>query len=192
MPILKSEPDCFPEDLLSQPVSDQTWWACYTRSRQEKMLMRNLRGSDIAYYAPIIPRRYKSPGGRVRQSYLPLFANYVFVRGDEMARYQAVCSGCVSRTIAVADPIQLVEDLAQIQKLVLTGAPLAPEARIETGDFVRIKSGRFAGFEGRVIRRHQQTLLIVEVRFMNQGASVALDDCQFDLLEKAPPVSDDD
>jgi len=41
------------------------------------------------------------------------------------------------------------------------------------------------GFEGRVLRRHQQTLLIVEVRFMNQGASVALDDCQFDLLSKA-------
>lgn len=148
--------------------------------------MRNLRASDIPYYAPIIPRRYKSPGGRVRQSFLPLFANYVFIRGDEMARYQAVCSGCVSRTIAVTDPVQLVEDLGQIQKLVLTGAPLSPEARIDSGDLVRIRSGRFAGFEGRVIRRHQQTLLIVEVRFMNQGASVALDDCQFDLLGKAP------
>jgi len=81
---------------------------------------------------------------------------------------------------------RLVTDLAQIHKLVLTGAPLAPEARIDSGDLVRVRSGQFAGFEGRVIRRHQQTMLIVEVHFMNQGASVALDDCQFDLLDKAP------
>jgi len=186
MPILKSEPDCFPADLLEQPPGDSPWWACYTRSRQEKMLMRNLRDFDIAYYAPIIPRRYKSPTGRVRESFLPLFANYVFVRGDEMARYQAVCSGCVSRTLPVVDTAQLVEDLGQIHRLIQTGAPLAPEARLDTGDLVRVRSGRFTGFEGRVIRRHQQTLLIVEVRFMNQGASVALDDCQFELLAKAP------
>ncbi|HBJ34561.1 MAG TPA: antitermination protein NusG [Planctomycetaceae bacterium] len=186
MPILKSEPDCFPIDLLEQPQVDASWWAVYTRSRQEKMLMRSLREAEIAYYSPIIPRRYKSPAGRVRESFLPLFANYVFVRGDEMARYHAVCSGCVSRTIPVVDTVQLVEDLCQIHRLVQTGAPLSPEARIDTGDWVRVRSGRFAGFEGRVIRRHQQTLLIVEVRFMNQGASVALDDCQFDLLSKAP------
>ena len=185
MPILKSEPDCFPSDLLEQPAGEFGWWACYTRSRQEKMLMRNLREAEVAYYAPIIPRRYKSPAGRIRESFLPLFANYVFVRGDEMARYQAVCSGCVSRTISVTDTVQLVEDLCQIHKLVQVGAPLSPEARIDSGDLVRIRSGRFMGFEGRVLRRHQQTLLIVEVRFMNQGASVALDDCQFDLLSKA-------
>ncbi|TVP98141.1 MAG: antitermination protein NusG [Planctomycetaceae bacterium] len=187
MPILSSEPDCFPENLLEQPAGDYQWWACYTRSRQEKQLMRLLRQDQIAHYAPVISRRYRSPAGRIRESFLPLFSNYVFVRGDEMARYHAVCSGCVSNSLAVVDTAQLVEDLARIQQLVRTGAPLSPEARIESGDWVRVRTGRFAGFEGTVIRRHQKTLLIVEVRFMNQGASVALDDCQFDLLKKADP-----
>lgn len=185
MPILKSEPDCFPDDLLSQPVGDSQWWAVYTRSRQEKMLMRTLHAANIAYYSPVISRRYKSPAGRVRESFIPLFSNYVFVRGGEMDRYQAVCSGFVSQAIPVVDTAQLVEDLSQIQRLVQTGAPLSPEARIDQGDWVRVRSGRFAGFEGRVLRRQQHTLLIVEVRFMNQGASVTLDDCQFDLLSKA-------
>jgi transcriptional antiterminator RfaH len=185
MPLLKSEPDCFPEDLLDQKPGELPWWVCYTRSRQEKQLMRMLRNLGVSHYAPIISRRYRSPAGRVRESFLPLFANYVFVCGDEMARYHAVCSGCVSSTGAVPDPAQLVEDLRQIQLLIQTGAPLSPESRIDPGDLVRVRSGQFAGFEGRVIRRHQQTLLIVEVRFMNQGASVALDDCQFDLLDKA-------
>ncbi len=187
MPILKSEPDCYPDDLFERSDDAPTWWACYTRSRQEKQLMRQLRKAEIAYYAPVISHRYRSPAGRIRESFIPLFANYVFVCGDEMARYQAVCSGCVSNTMPVTDTKRLVTDLTQIHKLIQTGAPLAPEARIEPGDWVRVRNGKFAGFEGRVIRRHQQTLLIVEVRFMNQGASVALDDCQFDLLAKAPP-----
>jgi transcriptional antiterminator RfaH len=185
MPILKAEPDCFPADLLERVDEQTPWWVCYTRSRQEKQLMRMLHQAGVSHYAPVISRRYKSPAGRVRQSFLPLFANYVFVHGDEMARYQAVCSGCVSSTIPVSDPAQFAADLRQIQLLIQTGAPLSPEARIEPGDLVRIRSGQFAGFEGRVVRRHQQTVLIVEVRFMNQGASVALDDCQFDLLDKA-------
>lgn len=191
MPILQSEPDCFPDDLLMVADDSLPWWACYTRSRQEKQLMRSLRQSQIGHYAPIITRRYRSPNGRVRQSHLPLFANYVFVRGDEMARYQAVCSGCVSRTIEVSEPRKLIADLRQLQQLVLTGAALSPEARIDSGDRVRVRNGQFAGFEGVVIRRQQQTCLIVEVRFMNQGASVVLDDCQLEILEKAPQDSEE-
>lgn len=186
MPILESEPDCFPEDLLAQIDPLVPWWACYTRSRQEKQLMRSLRQAEIGHYAPIITRRYRSPAGRVRESHLPLFANYVFVHGDEMARYEAVCSGCVSRTIVVTEPEKLIADLRQLQQLILTGAALSPEARIDSGDRVRVRNGQFAGFEGVVIRRQQQTCLIVEVRFMNQGASVVLDDCQLEILEKAP------
>lgn len=191
MPILQSEPDCFPDNVLLQDDIEATWWVCYTRSRQEKQLMRSLREESVAYYGPIIPRRYRSPSGRIRESFLPLFANYVFVRGDEMARYRAVCSGCVSRTLEVTDPRQLVCDLRQIQLLIQTGAPLSPEARIDAGDRVRVRSGQFAGFEGRVIRRQQHTCLIVEVRFMNQGASVVLDDCQLEILDKAVPFADE-
>ncbi len=147
--------------------------------------MRSLRAESVAHYAPIISRRYRSPAGRLRESFLPLFSNYVFVCGDEQARYLAVASGCVSRVIEVVDRPAFVADLQQIQRLIETGAPLSPEARIESGDRVRVKSGQFAGFEGIVIRRAQQTCLIVEVRFMNQGASVALDDCQLEVLSRA-------
>lgn len=148
--------------------------------------MRSLRELGVGHYAPIIARRYRSPAGRIRESHLPLFANYVFVQGDEQARYQAVCSGTVSRTIEVVQPALLLHDLRQLQLLIQTGAPLSPEARIESGDRVRVRNGQFAGFEGIVLRRQQQTRLLVEVRFMNQGASVALDDCQLEILEKAP------
>ena len=185
MPILAAEPDCFPDDVLLDPAAaDDVWWACYTRSRQEKQLMRRLRAMGAGYYSPVIQRRYRSPAGRVRVTHLPLFANYVFLRGDNQARYDAVSTGCVSRYLEVKDPHRLVADLRQIQRLIATEAPLAPEARIEPGHRVRVKNGQFAGFEGIVVRREKETRLVVEVHFMNQGASVALDDCQLEELNR--------
>ncbi|MEZ6089203.1 MAG: KOW motif-containing protein [Pirellulaceae bacterium] len=188
MPLLGEEPDIFPETVLEMPDDDETqWWALYTRSRQEKKLMRMLREQQISYYSPVIPRRYKSPAGRIRQAYLPLFANYVFVRGTGQSRYDAVSTGCVSRCIEVVDRSQLVTDLRQIRDLIQIGAPLAPEERLVPGDLVRVKSGPFAGFEGTVVQRDGQKRLIVAVRFMNQGASAALDDCQLEFIGKSEP-----
>ncbi len=185
MPLLDHEPDMFPDNLWDLDLGDRPWWAIYTRSRQEKSLMRQLRTLQIPHYSPMIERRYRSPAGRIRKSYLPLFSNYVFLQGDDVARHAAVCTGTVSRCVEVIEVSTLVADLKQVHGLVQTGQPLAPEARIEPGDMVRIKSGTFAGYEGIVIRRAQEVRLLVLVHFMNQGVSVALDDCVTEVIAKA-------
>ena len=48
-------------------------------------------------------------------------------------------------------------------------------------DIVRVKQGMFAGFEGTILRRDGEARLLVAVNFMQQGASVVVDDC---LLEE--------
>jgi transcriptional antiterminator RfaH len=185
MPILPAEESLFPADLLVADGVDSPWWAIYTLSRQEKQLMRKLREAELPFYCPMIARRYRSPAGRLRVSHSPLFPNYVFLCGDNDARYRAVCTGHVSRCLEVDDVPQLVRDLRQLHDLIATGAPLAPESRIEPGDRVRIRNGQFAGFEGLIVRRQQETRLVIDVKFMNQGASVLLEDCQVELLEPA-------
>lgn len=181
MPILKREVDCFPDDLFELPqAAEGPWWAMYTMARQEKKLMRELVKLKVAFYAPVIERRYKSPNGRLRKSYEPLFGNYVFVCGEEQSRYQAVCTGCISRVIPVEQADELVADLAQIKSLIGREVPLSPEARLEPGQRVRIRNGAFAGYEGVITRRDKEVRLQVYVRFMDQGISVELDDCQAD------------
>lgn len=183
MPILAKEPDVFPADLLnSQQALQQPWWAMYTLARQEKKLMRLLAKANLGFYSPIIPRRYRSPAGRVRTTYELLFPNYVFLCGDESIRHEAVCTGCVSRWMPVGQPLELVEDLRQLQSLIATDAPLAPERRLEIGSKVRIRSGSFAGYEGVIFRRDRETRLLVVVRFMDQGISVAIEDCQVEKI----------
>ena len=186
MPILPREPDVYPESLLekSNPElpADMQWWAVYTLARREKDLMRRLRQMSITHYGPLIKRRRRSPSGRVRHSYVPLFPGYVFLCANEEQRQLALTTNCVSRCLSIPDVVQLWRDLKQIHRLINTDAPLTPEARIEPGMMVRIKSGSMIGTEGHVIKRHGQERLVVAVQFLQQGASVLLEDVQLERI----------
>jgi len=176
----ESEPTANAEPTIL--AQDGTWWALYTLARFEKKLMRQLLEIEVPFYGPTIARRYRSPQGRIRTSVEPLFPNYVFIMGDEMARYKAVSTGSVSRWMPVADSLELVTDLRQIRSLILTDAPLSPELRLQAGQKVRVKTGVFKGFEGVIIRRENDVRLLISVRYMGRGASVALDDCQVEAV----------
>ena len=180
MPILKREIDTYPEnllddtDLLSEP--DRIWWCIYTMSRREKDLMRRLTAMKIAFYGPVIPKRYRSPNGRMRTSYVPMFPNYIFMFGSEPERYQAMTSNCISRYDEVTDSQQLVTDLQQIRAVVTAGIALTPESRLEACNQVRVRTGPFAGYEGMVVRREGKTRFLLSIRFLEQGVSMAMDE----------------
>lgn len=183
MPILPAEPDLYPDDLLDLPeqempqsLAGSKWWGLYTLPRREKQLMRQLRALGVPFYAPVISRRTRSPQGRVRTSHVPLFASYVFLYGTEESRTQALTTNCVSRCLPVADTERLTRDLKQIHRLIAAEAALTPEARLEPGMRVRVKSGSLAGLEGVVVERRGEERLLVAVEFLQQGVSVQLDD----------------
>jgi hypothetical protein len=187
MPILDKETDLYPLDLFdradaesSDTNHENSWWAIYTLSRREKELMRRLLALEIPFYCPIIPQRQRSPSGRLRTSYLPMFSNYAFIYGDATQRYEALTTNCVARDFVVSDGIQLTRDLRQIHDLIEIGAPLTRESRLAAGTRVRVKTGPFRNYEGTIIRREGRTRLLVSVNFLQQGASVLLDDCEVD------------
>jgi len=186
MPILPVQPDMYPAELLERgPVegaSDEPWWAMYTLARREKELMRRLHAWQIPFYSPLVHQRSKSPAGRVRSSYVPLFAGYVFMQGSEPQRHQALTSNCISRCLPVPDGVQLVRDLRQIRQLIELDAPLTVEARIEAGRRVRVRSGSMTGLEGSVVKRRGKDWLVVAVEFLGQGVSVLLEDFQVEAL----------
>jgi transcriptional antiterminator RfaH len=178
--------DLYPDDLLDRddfPIAEgATWWALYTRPRHEKQLMRRLLPLSIPFCSPLVPKRFRSTGGRIRTSYEPLFPGYVFIHGDNVARYNAMTTSCVSRWLPVPDGATLVHDLRHIRRLIETGAPLTAESRLAPGVPVRIRSGPFLGIEGVVLRREGQTRLLVAVNFLQKGASVLLDQCEVERL----------
>lgn len=183
MPILPRQRDTFPADLLDAPGPVTGHWvAFYTLSRREKDLMRRLEAGGIPFYAPLIQRRLRSAGGRTRSSFVPLFPGYVFSRVDEEQRRAALATNTVARWISITDERMLVEDLRAIKRLIDSDRPLTPEARLEAGQAVRIVSGPLQGLEGTVVRRRGGERLVVAVRFLNQGASLELEDVDLERL----------
>ena len=186
MPILQREDDIYPLDLLDDEqvlgVETRQRWCIYTLSRREKDLMRRLVGMEIPFYAPIIEKRYRSPAGRLRTSFVPLFPNYVFLFASDEERHRAMTTNCISRCSEVTDHKQLVIDLRQLYHVVQSGVPLTPESKLIPGDHVRVRSGPFKNYEGTVVRREGRTRLLLTINFLEQGVSMEVDE---GLLEPA-------
>jgi transcription antitermination factor NusG len=184
MPILPKQRDVFPGDLLDADDGRGVgrWLVLYTIARREKDLMRKLEAAGVPFYGPLIPRRLRSAGGRTRTSYVPLFPGYVFCRADEEQRRAALATNCVARWISVGDERMLEEDLRAIKRLIDTEQPLTPEARLTAGSAVRVRSGPLLGIEGMVVKRRGSARLVVAVRFLNQGASIELEDVDLEPL----------
>jgi transcriptional antiterminator RfaH len=189
MPILPLQRDLFPDGLLVDPASgDESsphvtrWVVFYTLSRREKDLMRKLEAGGIPFYGPLIRRRLQTSGGRTRMSHVPLFPGYVFSRVDDEHRRSALATNTIARWLPVPDGAALVDDLRSIRQLIESDRPLTPEARLEAGQAVRVRSGPLAGLEGSVVKRRGVARLVVTVRFLNQGASIELEDVDLERM----------
>ncbi|MEZ6107337.1 MAG: hypothetical protein R3B96_14760 [Pirellulaceae bacterium] len=141
--------------------------------------MIRLGQQKMDFYCPLIEKRYRSPAGRIRSSWLPVFNGYLLLFGDWDARYFAYTTDYVARDREVAEPHVLAEflrDIRQIRGAILSGAQLTPEAKIEAGERVIVKNGPFKGYEGTVMRREGKTRCLLTVDFLEQGVSMEIDD----------------
>ena len=188
MPILPKQRDIHPLGLLDGPDPSLVvgpgvrWVAFYTLARREKDLMRQLEALRVPFYAPLVRRRLHSAGNRVRTSYVPLFPGYVFSLVDDEQRRAALGTNTISRWLFVPDERMLEHDLRGIKRLIDIDKPLTPEARLEPGQLVRVRSGPLRGTEGTVVGRKGAQRLIVAVHFLNQGASIEMEDVDVERL----------
>lgn len=178
MPLLNLEPYVFPQNLFADGVPGGCWWALHTRPRAEKALARKLLGRGAAFFLPLYHRQWRT-GGRLRSSYLPLFPGYMFLHGESQARLRALETNLVVRALEVEDPARLHEELRRVYQLVVSGAPLAPEDRLQPGTPVEIISGPLAGMTGKIVRRGKQLRFFVEVEILKRGVSIEMESRMF-------------
>jgi transcription antitermination factor NusG len=195
---LGGRPNLYPPDLLSSNISrtfspsnpvcsdgsdastSGCWWLAHTLPRQEKALASALYARDVPFYLPLVTRKSLSRG-RTRVAQIALFPGYVFIRGDDEDRLHVLQTNRVLTVHRAPDGERLRADLQRFYELISAGAPLLPEARLISGERVRVRSGPFRGQEGVVIRRNGKTRLLIAVDYLQQGASLEVDDC---LLER--------
>ena len=174
MPLLKREPDLYPNDLLEASPGALPWWVAHVRSRQEKALARHLLKHGVAFFLPQEEKQSRR-GGRLRLSLLPLFPGYVFFRGGAAERLIAQRSQVMVRALEVGDQPLLQEELATIRRLQAAGHHVAPYSRLGEGDDVEVMGGPLHGLRGTVLRESGQARLVVSVTFLGQSVSAVLD-----------------
>lgn len=185
MPILAAEIAEYPGELFESwddAQETRQWTVLYTKPRQEKALARELVRLEIPFYLPLVPRQ-NLIRGREMTSYVPLFSGYVFLFGTSEERLRSLGTKRVAQAIAVRDGDRLARDLRQIRTLIATGKPLTLESRIAPGRRVRVRQGSMRGLEGIVTERRCQTRLLVTIDFLQQGASMAIEDYLLETLD---------
>lgn len=171
MPILKREPDAYPESIFA---IDQPWWVAHLRSRQEKAFARYLRDHAIPFYLPQMEKRIRR-NGRTIVSYLPLFGGYVFFKGGPDEGSRAVRSHLIANLLVPLDQPELTAELQQLHQLQITDKKLVPFPYVGPGDTVLITEGAFRGFRGVVVRERGAERLVVSVSFIRQSVAVEID-----------------
>lgn len=189
MPLLKREPDVFPESLF-EAETGEPWVVAHVRSRQEKVLARFLAPLGIPFYAPQREKRTRR-NGRNFVSYLPLFPGYVFFRAEAERRALAWRSNVIVRLIDVPDPEILQAELAQLHRLQRSGASLSPWRALDPGEAVRVVEGPFQGYFGIVVRERGAERLLVSVSLLRKTVAVEFERemlAPASLASAAPPA----
>jgi transcriptional antiterminator RfaH len=191
MPILPAEPDYYPSHLWNGPDStceaekpDTVWWCLHTKPRQEKATARDLFNAKVAYYLPQVKKESRTPQGRKIQSVVPLFAGYMFLRGDPQDRLVALRANRLVAILEVADQESLARDLRQIHTVLGSGLPVFEEPTVPVGATVRIVTGPLTGMIGKVIRRGKRDQFVAIVHFLGRGATVELEDWQVERVNE--------
>jgi transcriptional antiterminator RfaH len=190
MPLLPPEPSLYPEDLFQQEQrstdDEHRWWVLHTRPRSEKSLARAAHEDRTTFFLPLYTHRWRK-NGRLFKSTLPLFPGYFFVHTNGPGWLRLRETGWVANVLPVADQARLDRDLARLHSVVAAGVPLAPEQHLQKGTRVRVTTGPLSGVEGTVVRQQGKMRLLIEVHFMQQGASMEVEPWMVTPVESMAP-----
>lgn len=156
------------------------WHVLWTRSNCEQVVHDQLAANGFAPFLPTI-QSWCRRGGIRRLARLPLFSGYVFLRhAIDRISYLEVCKarGLVRVLGERWDQLAVVPDaeIAAIQKITSSGAPVMSHPYLDTGQRVRVTRGPLADVEGIVVRSNpKKGLLVVSVELLRRSVAVQLD-----------------
>jgi transcription antitermination factor NusG len=166
---------------------ERSWYAVFTRSRQEKIASLTLAGLGIPHFLPLIneERRWSD---RKKVTTVPLFPGYLFVRIPRTAELHLSARkvpGVVDLVGNQSGPLAVPDcELDSVRTVLSCSGECSPHPFLQTGDRVRVVRGVFAGIEGTLIRLGTQSTLVISVGLIQRSASVKIAASD---VEPAPP-----
>lgn len=174
MALLAAEPDATLDLSADLDLSgDARLWVVQATPTHDFPFARDLRKWGLAHYAPrALDERHDPRRKQLRRRVVPLFSSYAFLYGDLCDVWKARQSPYCCGHIEVFDQRRLLFELRQVDQLLRSGRPVAPEPELHAGQFVRVLSGPFRGVVGTVARVASRDRLIVHVETLGQRVGV--------------------
>ena len=169
------------------PGSRASWFAVYTKPRQERVALENLERQGFRCFLPLAVNPYqKHSAGKPRIE--PLFPRYLFL--NAIADRQSL--GPVRSTRGVANLVRFGMKLVEVPERIIdhietrrdpeTGLVLLDPVPVVVGDRVKVFDGPFAGIEGIFRERRGQNRALLLISMLGTQSSVEVDSL---LLQKA-------
>jgi transcription antitermination factor NusG len=160
-----------------------SWFVIRTRSRQEKILARELRDRAIGCFLPLVTvtRVY---GGRSARVETPLFPGILFLRGSLDDANVANQTNRVAQIIHVPDQQQVDQELHNLYTAMSSEGPFSSYPYLRTGVRVRVREGPLRGLEGVIEDVNHRNRIIFQVEALGQAASMEIDPALLDVIEK--------
>jgi transcription antitermination factor NusG len=169
------------------------WHALYTRHQHERLVAYALtsKGFDIFLPQYRAIHRWKD---RRKELELPLFPNYVFIRGGLDRMLNILTTPGVHSLVAWGGrPADIPQhEIDAVRRLVESPLRIQQHPFIKCGDRVRIISGPLEGIEGILIRSKSAYRLVLSVEMLARSASVEVDASMVERVRGSEPVRKDE
>ena len=181
-------------DTLFQVAPDNEntlfWFAIQTRHRHEKRIAARLQAADIETFLPLHRSAHRWKNGVTALVDLPLFPSYLFTRVKLRDRLKLIREpGVLSIAASSAAPTPIPDlDILQL-RLAAAGLQAQPHPYLTIGEKVRVVAGAVAGLEGVLIRRKNETRVVVSIEAIMRSVTVEVSEFEIEPLRAGKAVS---
>src|SRR5438876_7912856 len=156
-------------------VDRPRWYAAYTLPRHEKAVADRLINQNVESYLPLYSA-VRCWHQRQIEVELPLFPGYVFVKMLLADRSRILSRPGIIRLVSFnGNPAVISDEEIESLQSSLVIWKAKPYPFLTAGKQVRIRSGPFAGLEGRILRRKGKMRLLVTLDFIQSAMLLELD-----------------
>ena len=157
-----------------------SWFAVYTKPRQEQVALENLERQGFRCFLPMAVNPYQRRTER-KPRIEPLFPRYLFL--NAVADQQSL--GPVRSTRGVCTLVRFGVQLAQVPQIIVdaigrrldpaTGLVQLQPVPVKVGDKVKVFDGPFAGIEGIFRQRKGKERALLLVSMLGTQSTVEVD-----------------
>ncbi|MBZ5506431.1 MAG: UpxY family transcription antiterminator [Acidobacteriia bacterium] len=166
------------------------WYVLFVRSNQEKKVAQGLHDRGIEHFLPCYSSLRQWKDRRVKLE-TPLFRGYLFVRLPLLERMRVLTVPYAVSLIGRKEAPAVIspEEIDWIRKSTSDGK-VEPHEYLKAGQQVMITAGVLAGMKGILLRRHNQTRVVVLLDSIWRAFAVEVDADCVELVKESRPLCD--